>query len=433
MVMSKLAKWQLVALVVVALLGLIYVGAKYVRLDNLLGFGQYTVKTELATSGGIFTNAEVTYRGVPVGRVGDMSLTSDGIEVDLLIDSSAPQIPASARAVVANRSAIGEQYVDLQPDTDQGPFLEDGSVIAVGDTTTPIPIENVLTSANGLVHSLPVDALHTVAKELGAAFNGKGEDLQVLADSLSGISQSGLDTLPQTLGLIRDSQTVLTTQSDQSSAIKQFSTDLDALTAQLRTSDPRHPTRDRQRHNRPANKSALSSPKPAPRSRPTSPTSPPLQRQPHRHCPRCSPSCSSCLRSPGRRPPLHRETAQYIWAWYSRPTSPLSCTVGYEGTMAILDEMKRKDPNFDDTTQNFPLNTAANCQAPQGSETGVRSANRIAFADPEHLATVGQQAQGGPGQAQPEPDCHSTRTDARRHPEVAVNNWHRRPSATMMM
>ena len=248
MVMSKLAKWQLVALVVVALLGLIYVGAKYVRLDNLLGFGQYTVKTELATSGGIFTNAEVTYRGVPVGRVGDMSLTSDGIEVDLLIDSSAPQIPASARAVVANRSAIGEQYVDLQPDTDQGPFLEDGSVIAVGDTTTPIPIENVLTSANGLVHSLPVDALHTVAKELGAAFNGKGEDLQVLADSLSGISQSGLDTLPQTLGLIRDSQTVLTTQSDQSSAIKQFSTDLDALTAQLRTSDPRHPTRDRQRH-----------------------------------------------------------------------------------------------------------------------------------------------------------------------------------------
>ena len=44
---------------------------------------------------------------------------------------------------MANRSAIGEQYVDLQPDTDQGPFLEDGSVIAVGDTTTPIPIENV--------------------------------------------------------------------------------------------------------------------------------------------------------------------------------------------------------------------------------------------------------------------------------------------------
>ncbi|MFC8935245.1 mammalian cell entry protein, partial [Rhodococcus sp. NPDC057135] len=62
--------------------------------------------------------------------------------------------------------------------------------------------------------------------------------------------------------------------------------------------------------------------------------------------------------------------------------TPFPCTVGYEGTMAILDEMKRKDPNFDDTQQDFPVNTAANCLAPQGSETGVRSANRVAFADP---------------------------------------------------
>ncbi|MFD6512744.1 MCE family protein [Rhodococcus sp. NPDC060176] len=381
MVMSRLAKWQLIALVAVALLGLIYVGAKYVRLDNLLGFGQYTVKTELATSGGIFTNAEVTYRGVPVGRVGDMSLTSEGIEVDLLIDSSAPPIPASARAVVANRSAIGEQYVDLQPDTDQGPFLEDGSVIAVGDTTTPIPIENVLTSADGLVRSVPVDALHTVAKELGAAFNGKGEDLQVLADSLSGISQSGLDTLPQTLGLIRDSQTVLTTQSDQSSAIKQFSTDLDALTAQLRTSDPDIrrvidngiPASDQVgalvTEAGPAlttNLSNLSAVAAA-----AAPTLPSLQ-----------PFLLFLPALAGAAPTVAPGDGTVHLGLVLETNNPLSCTVGYEGTMAILDEMKRKDPNFDDTTQNFPLNTAANCQAPQGSETGVRSADRIAFADP---------------------------------------------------
>ncbi|MDJ0104927.1 MCE family protein [Rhodococcus erythropolis] len=382
--MSRLAKWQLVALVVVALLGLIYVGAKYVRLDNLLGFGQYTVKTELATSGGIFTNAEVTYRGVPVGRVGDMSLTSDGIEVDLLIDSSAPQIPASARAVVANRSAIGEQYVDLQPDTDQGPFLEDGSVIAVGETTTPIPIENVLTSANGLVHSVPVDALHTVAKELGAAFNGKGEDLQVLADSLSGISQSGLDTLPQTLGLIRDSQTVLTTQSDQSSAIKQFSTDLDALAAQLRTSDPDIrrvidngiPASEQVgalvRDGGPSLTTDLSNL--ASTARTLTPRT--IALQPLLiFMPGLAAASPSAINADGA-------TATVRQGLVLEMNNPLSCTVGYEGTMAILNEMKRKDPNFDDTQQDFPVNVAASCLAPQGSETGVRSANRVVFADP---------------------------------------------------
>lgn len=97
-------RWQLIGFVLVAVMGLVYVGANYVRLDNLLGFGEYTVNLELETSGGIFTNAEIAYRGVPVGRVGDMSLAADGVVVESRIDKSAPDIPASAKAVVANRS-----------------------------------------------------------------------------------------------------------------------------------------------------------------------------------------------------------------------------------------------------------------------------------------------------------------------------------------
>ena len=137
---SRLVTVQLAIFVVLALLGVLFVGARYVRLDNLLGFGQYTVDAEFATSGGVFTNAEVTYRGVPVGRVGALSLTSDGINVELKLDNGGPDIPASARAVVANRSAIGEQYVDLRPDTDEGPFLTDGSVIEQDRTEVPIPV-----------------------------------------------------------------------------------------------------------------------------------------------------------------------------------------------------------------------------------------------------------------------------------------------------
>lgn len=381
---SALVRWQLVGFVVVALLGLIYVGAKYVRLDNLMGFGQYTVKTELATSGGIFTNAEVTYRGVPVGRVGDMSLTEDGIQVDLKIDNSAPEIPASARAVVANRSAIGEQYVDLQPDTDQGPFLADGSVIAVGDTTTPIPIEDVLTSADGLVKSVPVDALHTVAVELGAAFNGKGEDIQVLADSLSGLSQSGLDTLPQTLALIRNSETVLTTQSDQSSAIKQFSTDLDAVTAQLRTSDP-----DIRRlidNGIPASDQIGALINEAGPSLTTDLTN--LAATTKTLAPRTIALQPFLIFLPGlaaAAPTVAPGDGTVHQGLVLETNHPLSCTVGYEGTMAILDEMKRQNPNFDDTQQDFPLNTAASCETPLGSETGVRSANRVVYADPDTI------------------------------------------------
>lgn len=379
---SALVRWQLVGFVVVALLGLVYVGAKYVRLDNLVGLGQYTVKTELANSGGIFTNAEVTYRGVPVGQVGDMSLTKDGIEIDLKIDNSAPDIPASARAVVANRSAIGEQYVDLQPDTDQGPYLQDGSVIEVGNTTTPVPVDELLGSTNSLVKSVPTDALHTVAVELGAAFNGKGEDIQVLADSLAGISQSGLDTLPRTLALIRNTQTVLTTQSDQSSAIKQFSADLDAVTAQLQSSDP-----DIRRlidNGIPASDQVGALIDEGGPSLTTDLTN--LAATTKTLAPRTAALQPFLIFLPGlaaAAPTVAPGDGTVRQGLVLETNNPLPCTVGYEGTMAILDEMKRQNPNFDDTTQDFPLNTAASCEVPQGSATGVRSANRVIYADPE--------------------------------------------------
>jgi len=380
-VRSPLVRWQLIGFVLVALMGLVYVGANYVRLGNILGFGEYTVQLELETSGGIFTNAEVTYRGVPVGRVGAMSLTADGVVVELRIDTSTPGIPASAKAVVANRSAIGEQYVDLQPATDRGPYLTDGSRIAVADTSTPVPVEELLASTQGLTESVPIDALHTVVTELGAALDGKGEDLRSLADSLSGLSASGAESLDRTVALVRDGRSVLGTQSEQSSAIKGFSADLDSLADRLRSSDP--DVRRLIGNGNPASDElgqlvSEAGPGIATNLANLSATAKAVSVQ------------ATALRTlfvylPGvaaASSTIAPDDGTVHLGLVAEANNPPSCTVGYEGTQAILREMKRNDPNFDDTQQDFPQNTAASCAAPQGSLTGVRSANRIVFGDP---------------------------------------------------
>jgi hypothetical protein len=160
-----------------------YLGFKYVGLDRvLLGTG-YDVAADFKDSGGIFVNAEVTYRGVAVGRVSDMKLTDDGVRVVLTINPDAKPIPADADAVVANRSAVGEQYVDLRPEDDKGPFLEDGSVIPQSRTSIPIPVEQLLLDVDQLVGSLNIDDLRTVVDELGKAFAGSGDDLTRLIDN----------------------------------------------------------------------------------------------------------------------------------------------------------------------------------------------------------------------------------------------------------
>lgn len=234
--MTRMVRIQLIAFAVIAVLGVVYVGARYIRLDHMLGFGQYEVLLRAEHTGGAYAGAEVTYRGVPVGRVGGVDLTDDGVLIKLTIDSSSPPIPASARAVVANRSAIGEQYVDLQPDTVGEPYLREGSII--DSVTTPVPVEELIGSVDTLASTVDLTALSTTVTELGRALDGKGGDLRGLLESLNTFTESFREALPQTVQLIRDGRVALGTQAAQSDAIREFSAGLDQLAAQLRTSDP---------------------------------------------------------------------------------------------------------------------------------------------------------------------------------------------------
>ncbi|WP_455352177.1 MCE family protein [Streptomyces sp. SYSU K217416] len=234
---TRTVKAQLLAFAAVTAVGVSYVGIQYTGLvDALLDRG-YTVRADFADSGGIFSGAEVTYRGVPVGRVGELRLTgSGGVSVALDIED-ASRIPADTLAVVANRSAVGEQYVDLQPRASGGPYLRDGSTIARSDTRVPLPTTDLVLSLDRLVNSVPKKDLQITVDELGKAFAGTGPHLSRLVDSGNELVESASASLPQTIELIEDSRTVLKTQADKGSAIKSFSRDLAALTAELKSSD----------------------------------------------------------------------------------------------------------------------------------------------------------------------------------------------------
>jgi phospholipid/cholesterol/gamma-HCH transport system substrate-binding protein len=235
--MTNRIRLQIGAFVVIALLGISFVSFKYVGLGRLFGSNGYVVTAQLADSGGIFSNAEVTYRGVQVGRVGALRLTSDGLDVDLDIDSSAPPIPSDLDAVVADRSAVGEQYLDLRPKHDGGPFLASGAVIPRAATTIPPPVDGLLTNLDALANSVPTESLRTVVNELDTAFTGAGPNLQSLLDTTRSFTQAASDHLPQTTALLSDGRTVLTTQVDESKAITSFSGDLRRIAEQLKSSD----------------------------------------------------------------------------------------------------------------------------------------------------------------------------------------------------
>jgi phospholipid/cholesterol/gamma-HCH transport system substrate-binding protein len=226
-VITRRTKVQLAIFALITMLGVSFVGARYAQLNRLFYNTQYTVVAHFKDSGGMYAGGLVSYRGVPVGQVHRLVLTRDGVDAYLDIDRGwDDKIPADTLAVVGNRSAVGEQYVDLQPQTDSGPFLHDGSQIAMADTRTPLPTQKLLGDISNTVESVHRGSLRTTVHALGLAFGGTGLDLQRIIDTGTSFIHAANRNFDVTTGLLRDGDTVLRGQIASSDAIRSFAHDL---------------------------------------------------------------------------------------------------------------------------------------------------------------------------------------------------------------
>jgi len=244
-VITRRTKTQLMVFFLIATLGLSYAGARYADLGRFLpGYDNgYLVNADFVDSGGIFVGAEVTQRGVPVGEVESMSLRPDGVRVGLRLRPES-KLPTPTRAAIGNRSAIGEQYVDLQPQKELTPtsrpedLLRDGDVIPTSLTSIPIPPTQLVVNLDRLARSINTDDVATLLDQLGEGLTGSGDDLQRLIDAGDQLTTAATQNLRPTLDLIDKSGTVLDTQRDLSSAFRSYNADLAKLTTTLRSSEP---------------------------------------------------------------------------------------------------------------------------------------------------------------------------------------------------
>jgi phospholipid/cholesterol/gamma-HCH transport system substrate-binding protein len=238
--MIRVSTWIRVSVfAVLAVVVLAYTGIHYANVGKYFGApGYYVVKVNLAQGGGLYQDADVTYRGVTVGKVGSLTLNGSGVQADLDINDSAPKIPANSQAVVADLSAVGEQYLDLRPQSSSGPDLAADDTIAENETQTPQPVTDLLENVDSLARSLPASSLQTVVNELYTGFNGEGENLQTLLDQSSDYAQAASENITPTTQLIDEGQTVLATQNADSGEIESFAGSLNLLAQQLESSDP---------------------------------------------------------------------------------------------------------------------------------------------------------------------------------------------------
>ena len=131
--LDRLTRLQLTIFAIVTVLTVSAITIFYLHLPAAVGIGAYKVDANFVAGGGIYENANVTFRGVTVGRVESVGLTNDGVVAHMRLNSGTP-VPDNVTATVKSVSAVGEQYLDLvPPENPSSEKLRNGADIVMGN------------------------------------------------------------------------------------------------------------------------------------------------------------------------------------------------------------------------------------------------------------------------------------------------------------
>jgi phospholipid/cholesterol/gamma-HCH transport system substrate-binding protein len=120
----------------------------------VLGFKQACGGTELIGMfeqvGDLVENSNVQSSDVVIGSVTDIELDGWNARVTMCLQPD-EQIPQNVKAVVRTTSLLGEKFVDLRPEAQGPPFLEDGDIIDVDQTSKATELEDVFARLAGVL------------------------------------------------------------------------------------------------------------------------------------------------------------------------------------------------------------------------------------------------------------------------------------------
>ena len=147
------------------------------------------MQVHLAQTGGALPGAEVTYLGVPIGKVVSSRLVDGAAELDLTVRPKGPMAKV-LRADVRQKSSLGEPYVDLAPAdlADKRTADPDGVIVPVERTSQPRALYELLNQTETVLSKVEPRDLGAMADGLSGIV-GHEEDLRTLLHSWADVGE----------------------------------------------------------------------------------------------------------------------------------------------------------------------------------------------------------------------------------------------------
>ncbi len=196
---------SLIALAVLTVSGIAYMTVGVLDMDPRRSENIVTVR--MPSTGGLMETSQVTFRGMKVGGVRNISVVPDGLEVSVGLDASY-DIPANSDVSVANLSAVGEQYLDIRPRNSGGPLLTDGAIIEGNRVHSAATVSDTLRLGDALVAQLDTTALTGLAQTATGAVDGRDADIDRLIETYRYLAATLRDKHAQLENLYDNAQQV---------------------------------------------------------------------------------------------------------------------------------------------------------------------------------------------------------------------------------
>ena len=173
-----------------------------------LGWGSECSGTSLIANfeqvGDLVENSNVQSGDVVIGSVSSIELDGWTARVQLCVNEE-EKISRDVRAVVRSTSLLGEKFVDLQPASQDPPYLQDGDIIDVDATGKASELEDVFSRLATILGSGNLEALNQFTASQATILRNKAGDVRQLLSRLTrftgtlagkrGELASALDTL----------------------------------------------------------------------------------------------------------------------------------------------------------------------------------------------------------------------------------------------
>ena len=95
--LTRFVRNQLIIFTIASIIGVAVMLFAYMQVPTLLNVGRLTVTLEMPAAGGLYRYANVTYRGVQIGKVKSVELTDHGAEAVLSLNTSPKRCCRSTR------------------------------------------------------------------------------------------------------------------------------------------------------------------------------------------------------------------------------------------------------------------------------------------------------------------------------------------------